>query len=190
MISEAALKTFHGRGYHRSRMADIANEAGIGKGTIYEYFRDKEAILLFAFEEYFAAFQTGAMQAMDSAQGPSARLVALIDFALGHVGEWEHHCAVFVDYYGVARTDEKQRFPIAGIYDAMRSLIVQLLVDAQSAGEIRSDVDPTTTAELLLSLYDGVILHGVFGQRSCELSALQATALQVFAQGLLNDPTR
>ena len=35
-IRQAALEVFRKTGYHRTRMADIAEAAGIGKGTLYE----------------------------------------------------------------------------------------------------------------------------------------------------------
>ena len=40
-IVHAALKEFARRGVANTKMADIATAAGIGKGTIYEYFKDK-----------------------------------------------------------------------------------------------------------------------------------------------------
>ena len=46
LIIEAALKQFKTHGFASVRIADIAKEAGIGKGTIYEYFSSKEDLLL------------------------------------------------------------------------------------------------------------------------------------------------
>jgi len=40
-IIESAVKLFSQQGYHNTRMEAIAAEAGIGKGTIYEYFSSK-----------------------------------------------------------------------------------------------------------------------------------------------------
>lgn len=40
-ILEAAVKVFSKNGYHSSKMQDIANEASVGKGTLYEYFNSK-----------------------------------------------------------------------------------------------------------------------------------------------------
>jgi AcrR family transcriptional regulator len=40
LIIEAAARVFASRGYNGTLMADIATEAGIGKGTIYEYSSD------------------------------------------------------------------------------------------------------------------------------------------------------
>lgn len=41
MILEAGIKVFSQKGYHHAKMEDIAVAAGIGKGTIYEYFSSK-----------------------------------------------------------------------------------------------------------------------------------------------------
>lgn len=41
VILEAAVQVFSTKGYHNARMEEIAAVAGIGKGTIYEYFDSK-----------------------------------------------------------------------------------------------------------------------------------------------------
>lgn len=44
-ILDAALAEFEARGYAAARMEDIAREAGVAKGTLYNYFDDKRALL-------------------------------------------------------------------------------------------------------------------------------------------------
>jgi AcrR family transcriptional regulator len=41
-IMQAAEKLFTSRRFHEITMDDVAKEAGVGKGTIYRYFRDKD----------------------------------------------------------------------------------------------------------------------------------------------------
>jgi AcrR family transcriptional regulator len=43
-ILAAALEEFSARGYAAARLEDMAQRAGVGKGTIYLHFRDKEAL--------------------------------------------------------------------------------------------------------------------------------------------------
>jgi AcrR family transcriptional regulator len=43
-ILAAALDEFSARGYEAARLADVAKRAGVAKGTIYLYFRDKESL--------------------------------------------------------------------------------------------------------------------------------------------------
>lgn len=42
LILQAALKVFGEKGFYRAKIEDIAQEAGVGKGTVYEYFKSKE----------------------------------------------------------------------------------------------------------------------------------------------------
>src|SRR5580693_2415441 len=43
-ILAAALDEFTARGFAAARLDDVARRAGVAKGTIYLYFRDKEAL--------------------------------------------------------------------------------------------------------------------------------------------------
>jgi TetR/AcrR family fatty acid metabolism transcriptional regulator len=49
-ILEAAAKVFAEKGFHPTTIKDIAREAGIAEGTIYNYFESKTALLLGIFD--------------------------------------------------------------------------------------------------------------------------------------------
>ncbi|WP_324824422.1 TetR/AcrR family transcriptional regulator [Sinanaerobacter sp. ZZT-01] len=52
-ILEATYDIFVEKGYANTKIIDIANRSGIGKGTVYEYFDSKEAIFMALFD-YFS----------------------------------------------------------------------------------------------------------------------------------------
>src|SRR5437867_4192319 len=47
-ILDAALRVFARRGLHRTNLEEVAKEAGISKGTIYLYFKNKEELFVAA----------------------------------------------------------------------------------------------------------------------------------------------
>ena len=51
-IIDATLKLFSQKGYEATSMSQIAELAGIGKGTIYEYFESKEELILNAVKSW------------------------------------------------------------------------------------------------------------------------------------------
>jgi len=53
-ITEKALELFRKISFSKTSVADIAAACGLGKGTIYLYFRSKDAILFSIIEEYLA----------------------------------------------------------------------------------------------------------------------------------------
>src|SRR6185312_13682491 len=68
-ILAAALDEFSSRGFEAARLEDVARRAGVAKGTIYLYFRDKENL----FQELIRAMLTplvGTIEAMGQADVP------------------------------------------------------------------------------------------------------------------------
>jgi TetR/AcrR family acrAB operon transcriptional repressor len=185
IIAVAALKTFRECGYNKTRMVDIAQTAGMGKGTLYEYFKDKADILRFAFDQYFSVFSQGILEAMAEKTTPSDKILALIDFALRHAAEWEDHCAIYVDYFGAARIEERKRFSLSDIYTEMKNILENLIKEAQSAGEIDEQFDPSAVAELLISIYDGIVLHKIFDGQRVAMDLIRQTAMTLITQGVL-----
>jgi TetR/AcrR family acrAB operon transcriptional repressor len=184
-ISQSALTVFRDRGYYRTRMVDIATAAGIGKGTLYEYFKNKSDILRFAFEEYFSVFSQGLLDVMQTKAEPASKLIALIDFALSHAAEWEDHCAVYVEYFSSAQSDNDAPFSLSSIYGYMKEILVAIIREGQQSGEFNDSLDPAAAAELLVSIYDGIILHRLFAGRGIDRDTLRETTLHVLKSGLL-----
>lgn len=185
LIGAAAVREFRRLGYHHTRMADIAAAAEIGKGTLYEYFRNKADILRFAFDEYFTAFKAGAVTTMAGADTPVDGLLALIRFALVHADKWEDHCAVYVDYLGTDRGEPGEKpISLEEIYGEMQALLRELVLQGQAARDIRGDLDPDATAELLLSIFDGIVLHRVLDKPRCSAKRVRDTAIDVVSRGL------
>ncbi len=76
-ILAAALEEFSARGFEATRLDDVAKRAGVAKGTIYLYFRDKESL----FQELIRAMLTplvGTIEAMGAADLPVAALAERI----------------------------------------------------------------------------------------------------------------
>lgn len=75
-ILDAALTVFAERGYEAARLDDMAAKAGVAKGTLYLYFKDKEAL--------FEALVRGAVspilgQASAAAAMPGMKAAAVLD---------------------------------------------------------------------------------------------------------------
>jgi len=68
-VLSAALDEFSSRGFEAARLDDVARRAGVAKGTIYLYFRDKESL----FQELISTMLTplvGTIEALGAADIP------------------------------------------------------------------------------------------------------------------------
>jgi len=77
-ILEAARMVFARKGYDASGVEDIAEQAGIGKGTLYLYFPSKEQIYLAALLEEARKLNADSRDAMAGAETWQGKLRAFV----------------------------------------------------------------------------------------------------------------
>jgi AcrR family transcriptional regulator len=86
-IVRAARRVIAESGFDDASMERIAHEAGVAKGTIYLYFRNKEELLAHVAEHGFVELMQRARLATTRARGVEPKLVSLLRAALEHTSE-------------------------------------------------------------------------------------------------------
>jgi len=168
-IIEAAAQVFAKKGYSGAVIADIALEAGIGKGTVYEYFASKED-LFFAVFEWFQKKTEKAAAVKLSALGGSAtdRLRALNDSLMGMWDEIKDVFVLVMEFWAASSaTQMRRRFKDAfkQLYDDYRRIVSALIREGIKSGEFRSDVKPEPVAAALVGTWDALFLQAWFDDR-------------------------
>ncbi|MHC1722993.1 MAG: TetR/AcrR family transcriptional regulator [Aminipila sp.] len=77
-ILEAAYLLFSENGYKCTKISDIAAKAGIGKGTVYEYFESKESLLLSIVSSGVEAYLDKCKSVVESRATQTEKLLELI----------------------------------------------------------------------------------------------------------------
>lgn len=77
-LLDAALTLFLSHGYSDTRMDDVALLAGVGKGTLYNYFENKETLFFSAIEHNTQCQVDGALAIIDSHRGSSESLIRIL----------------------------------------------------------------------------------------------------------------
>ncbi|MGH3194241.1 MAG: TetR/AcrR family transcriptional regulator, partial [Streptosporangiaceae bacterium] len=100
-IVAAAAECFARSGYHVTTMADIAEAAGVSKGTPYLYFPSKEALFIALYEEWdcgLAVRVNAAVSALpEPARSPRAVLAAVASAIAAHVLDNPQTCRVLME---------------------------------------------------------------------------------------------
>lgn len=139
-ILDAAVRVFARQGFHATRVADIADEAGVAYGLVYHYFRSKDEVLNELFSERWSLL-LAAIEEADRAGGPHRdRLAAVAGFI---VDSYRHDPELMkVIIVEVTRAANSfGRTHLAEIRRAYES-IAKIVADGQRAGAFRADVDP------------------------------------------------
>src|SRR5579883_470498 len=99
-ILDAARTVFARQGYAKTVVEDIANQAGIAKGTLYLYFRSKEQIYLATLMENCTEVNRQSAAAMAAAKTWQEKLRAFIDVRLRSLDQPEQQ-----DFFRVYLTE-------------------------------------------------------------------------------------
>ncbi|WP_374991179.1 TetR/AcrR family transcriptional regulator [Streptomyces sp. LHD-70] len=114
-------------------LEDIARRAGVGIGTLYRHFPNRHALLSAVFEDAVRALLTRSRELLDDPQ-PCAALVEWLRALVTHAGE----------YRGLSRAlmsvSQDDSSALARCSAPMRGAGGALLVRAQEAGSVRSDI--------------------------------------------------
>lgn len=167
-IIKAAAQVFADRGFSGTVMADIADRAGIGKGTLYEYFDSKED-LFFAVFEWFTQETEAAAKVSISALGGSVseRLAVLSESVMQSWLEMKDLFTLVMEFWAASASSQmKQRFKgyFRQAYEDFRRIVAALIREGIEHGEFREDIVPESVAAALVGSWDALLLQAWFDE--------------------------
>lgn len=165
-IIEAAAQVFARSGYANAVVANIARQANIGKGTVYEYFQSKEDLFFAVFEWFQKKTEKAAVVGISDLGGGAAdRLKALNDSLMGLWDEIKDVFALVMEFWAASSSIQmRQRLKGAfnQMYDDYRRIVSSLIQEGIKNGEFRSDVKPEPVAAALVGTWDALFLQAWF----------------------------
>ena len=188
-LLDAALRVFAERGYRNTRLEEVADAAGVTKGTIYHYFSTKEELLLRAVEHYHETAFGQMAELLHGAGGPpSARIRLLIRKGFGRTDELGRN-ALLLLVQGIAHEvpDVYRRWLATGPLKGWR-LLAELIEEGKATGEFRASVDSDVAARMMLW---GILLQIVWQRYAPEVPDLALdhdrlidSSVELFLHGL------
>lgn len=136
----AALAAEHGLA--SLTMSQIAEQAGIGRATLYKYFPDIESILTAWHERHVARHLDHLARVRDQASGPAGRLRAVLEAYALITHERPHGTELAALLHRGEHVTQAERH--------LRDLVRDLLAEAARAGDVREDVPPGELASYCL----------------------------------------
>ncbi len=167
-IIQAAMKVFARNGVMKSKMIDIARTAGIGKGTIYEYFRSKEEIFAEAFRLVFAEADRMITRALGSTDDPVEKLHRIVHATVAGFGKEDgEFIQIIMDFWAEGirskHPEVLKMINLEEVYAGYRAMIVSILEDGIKKKVFRS-VNTSLVASVLIAALDGLMLQWVMNR--------------------------
>lgn len=184
-LLKAAIRVFARKGYHFTVMDDVAEEAGVSKGTLYLYFKNRDKLFESVFTDYMGQWDAEMEALLASDLSPLERLRQLMLRTLQIVAAEPEMARALLDLWVVGLHDQAQ--PVIDFkpyYAWYRTCIRQLLDEAAAQGALRPGV-PAFAPAVLVGAIEGLILQWLVDPDAVPIGQLGEQVVDTFFQGLL-----
>jgi len=180
-IVEAATRLVARQGFAKTVVRDIAEEANISVGLVYEYVRHKEDILFLIYEHWSRVWVDGLERAAKKGADPLERLESAVTFL---VQVADRHADVTHLFYREPGhlSDEGRRLAKNTEMELVRRLEA-LITEATDAGLLRPETDAVLVATSLILLAHGWVLKGYLLRQGSSPRAYAASVIETAIQG-------
>lgn len=157
LITDAAAGLFSARGYHATRMQDIAEELDMQAGSLYYYFPSKEALLT-------AIVESSVGTAVERLQSMLAQVADPVERLRQGI---EEHLAVFednADLYSIFNSEKLDVISgdlasqVNELGREYENLWVALIRDGVETGVFLEDLDPWVTMKAIVGMCNATLI--------------------------------
>lgn len=181
LIMEAAVQVFSRKGYHNSKMEEIAVEAGIGKGTIYEYFPGKLQLLQEIMEESFRLYDHSFKAGIANGASLQETIQALVE---GHLRFCQENRdltrIIFLETNGI---DEELRNWAFQKRQQKERFLQKLFAEADHRGEIKA-VDPRILTVIIGGIMSSLWVNVVAGGWNIDAADTARQVTEILMNGI------
>lgn len=154
LLLEAATQEFAREGYAGANINRISKAAGFAKGTIYNYFPSKRDLMLALIDQISALHLEYIDERVRQEDDPARRLEQFFEAGFAFVADYLPQARVMINnLYG---PDAEFKETMFRAYLPMFDLVGREIIAPGVAQGVFRQVDPATTAQLLMTIYLGM----------------------------------
>ncbi len=166
-ILNSAIKIFGEKGFQNATIAEIAKEAGIGDATIYEYFKNKEDLLLTIPVETTRDLIADVKEHMMGIKGSFSKLRKFIWWWLNYVEKNPGYGVVVLLELKTSKT-----YVSTEAYQAARNfyqIIFDIIKEGQEEETIKKEINPYLARSLCVGAMEHIIIRWLLKDRKYSL---------------------
>ena len=182
-LLDAAVRVFARKGFHASRVGDIAEEAGVAHGLLYHYFKSKDQVLEAVFHENWSIL-IARIESVEETDEPAADQIRHIAAIV--LRTWLHLpdvVRVVIQEFGRSPELGERIGELTLPIDALQRVIARGI----ERGEFRKDIDPAFAATVVYGSIDELLTAWVLGRLPSDEEAVaraEQTLVEVILLGL------
>jgi TetR/AcrR family fatty acid metabolism transcriptional regulator len=187
LLLEAAVRVFARKGYHASRVGDIAEEAGVAYGLLYHYFDSKEDVLRSVFRQTWGELIQTIKSVEQAGEAPREQLRKVAEILLR---SWRRD----PDLVRVLVLEVTRSQHLPGEMDEIAesfSAIQEIVERGQADGSIRADLDARLASYVFFGAVEELLTGWVLGRlpdSEEDVAKAERTLVEIVTGGLAPEP--
>ena len=165
-IRDAAIRVIARKGMAAATMQEIADEAGVAKGTIYLYFRDRDDLVEKTFENAMNDLHKRVDEALEKEGTFEQKFRGMLAAKIGYFQAHREFFRLYISLRypeGSAQQQRRQKRHCQPQYQSRVTRVASALEEAMNRGEIRR-MDPMRLALFIIEGSSAVIIQRVLDE--------------------------
>jgi len=186
-ILQACFELFAERGFRSTDVEAVAERAGVGKGTVYRYFGNKEELFLATADSSMKELESHILESLVDVTDPVAVIraagLAYADFFEAHPG--------LVEILILERAEFRDSIPSTHLVyrEKNRGILDELLEQGIASGAFR-DIDAHQATNAFANMLYGTVVCGCLEGSNTKLRSMVETGIDIFLNGVLDHGRR
>lgn len=179
-ILDAAVELFGQNGYEKTSIAQLARTAGVGKGTVYSYFKTKQDILYAFCEEELDFIHERLTEESDASSTILDRMLAIFMAEFDYITRNPEFGRIFL---------QESIFPRKPIFKEQKDaenryfeMIFPIIENAQQRGELRRELEPLHICGHFFALF--ILVNHAWYSELIRKDEARDAMRQLFSQGI------
>lgn len=182
-ILDAAMETFAEKGFHKTRMSDIAESSGLSKGSLYWYFASKDAIILKLIDRVFEFEIKDLTALLNDDRSVEERLYIYTERGGQDIIKMLKWMPLIYDFLALAYRQEKIKKTIQRYYKKNLDLLVNLIQQGIDAGEFNPG-SALEAAYAIGSIIEGTVMLWLYDPEQIAIQDHIKSSTNLLLKGL------
>lgn len=183
-ITEAATQVFAEQGFDKARMEDIANEAKLSKGTLYLYFKSKDAIIKHLLDRLFER-EFADLRSLTTTDYPASKKVFIFtDAIIADLKNWMRLVPIMYEFLGRLFRQSVVQHAFKEYMRSYLEMTTPIFQEGIDSGEFKAN-DAKNLAVIFGAIIEGTILLWVYDKETVDLEKHIRAGVEVMMKGIL-----
>lgn len=182
-ILQATLSVMSEKSFHEATIDEIAERAGVGKGTIYSYFPSKTALVEELIETVSSLHFEKATKGVEVAKNARAQLLTLVEYELDFVKRHSEIAFYLAQHEPTGLSPEFRQRMFHG-HERYLNFIADIILRGQKEGQFDSLVDAHVAASMIMGLRIHVLRDQIVRQPNVSLESIREQIVHFIMHGL------